>query len=338
MTISTMSSDARSVERFNRGILMQINPGFRLFEFTQETWDRRYIDYRAAWNQAPQSGKTLRMPIHLDIESTNACNLRCPFCVREYMKDATGMMSADTYRMIMKELMDDGHGVRSIKLNWRGEPTLHKQLPWMVRTAKQVGITEVSINTNGTCLDANMAARLIDSGLDRIIFSIDSIDEKKYREQRVGGELVNTISNLKKLIDLRKINDGGFGRPYIRVQKIDLPEVRDENERFVAFFKDMGVDAVAINTYKEKNEGIVDWEPLPCCQPFQRMGITWDGNYFACCQGQLFPYIGNVASMSVHAAWHGTTMTLLREAHASGQQANVPQCRKCETTMPEAKK
>jgi MoaA/NifB/PqqE/SkfB family radical SAM enzyme len=251
------------------------------------------------------------------------------------MKDPVGMMSEAHYRKIMDEVLKSHGQIKSVKLNWRGEPTLHKKLPWMIRTAKQAGIVEVSINTNGTVLDANLAARLIDSGLDRIIFSIDSIDAKTYEAQRVGGTLEGTLTNLKKLIELRKINDGGFGRPYIRVQKIDLPEVRDENERFVEFFKDMGVDAVAINTYKEKDEGRVDWEPMQCCQPFQRMGITWDGNFFVCCQGQLFPYLGNVPHTSILDAWTSSTMKMLRKAHACNQQARVPQCRHCETTRPE---
>ena len=310
---------------------MIINPGYRVFEFAQETWDRHYIEYRERWNDVPKTGKTLNMPLNLDVETTNACNLRCPFCVREYMKDNIGKMTNETFDKIIEEV--EMIKLPAMKMNWRGEPTLHEQLPKMIRKAKHAGVVEVSINTNGTMFTPTLIANLIDSGLDRIIISIDSINSDVYRTQRVGAELEDTIAGLKKLLELRKISSGEYGRPYIRVQKIDLPETRQED--FVTYFKNLGVDTVAINTYKEKDETGIDWEPLPCCQPFQRMGVTWDGNFFPCCQGHMFPSIGNVKDMSIVGAWHSPMMYQLREFHHTGKQGLIPQCRKCETTRPE---
>jgi hypothetical protein len=313
-----------------------INPGFRLYEFREEVWDNKYTLYRDRWAKYPLVGISSKMPLNLDIETTNNCNLKCPFCVREFMTDKVGNMSMTTFEKLMHDIVDEyGRSlVPAIKLNWRGEPTLHKDLPKFVEMAKKIGVTEVAINTNGTKLDSVLAARLIDAGLDRIIFSIDSIDPEIYKSQRVAAELGTTISNFKDLVKLRKIKDAGYGRPYIRVQKIDLPETRAESEAYVRYFKELGADAVAINTYKEKDGTIVDWEPLQCAQPFQRIGVTWEGNYFACCQGELFPYIGNVETMTVKEAWNSPFMHDLRKAHRLNRQKEIPQCCKCETTKP----
>lgn len=315
---------------------MMINPGFRLYEFREEVWDNRYTLYRDRWVKYPLVGISGMMPLNLDVETTNNCNLKCPFCVREFMTDKVGNMTMETFEKIIHDIKD-GHDrsiVPAMKLNWRGEPTLHKELPKFVEMAKKAGVTEVAINTNGTKLDATLSARLIDAGLDRIIISIDSIDPEIYRSQRVGAELEQTLQNVKDLLKMRRTKDAGYGRPYIRVQKIDLPEVRKENNAYVKFFKELGVDAVAINTYKEKDDRIVSWEPLQCAQPFQRLGLTWEGNFYVCCQGELFPYLGNIVDMTVKEAWNSSFMNDLRKAHRTNRQREIPACCKCETTRP----
>lgn len=319
-----------------------INPGFRVAYRQPEEWnDPTYQEYRRLWNAAPTEGITTPYPLNLDIEITNKCNLACPFCVREYMHGNLGMMSMETYYYIMEEI--GGHlacngklipsKVGAVKLNWRGEPTLHPDLADMVGIAKACLIPEVSINTNGTKLTPILSKKLIEARIDRIIISIDSITPELYEAQRVGAKLETVLKNLKSLIKLRDALSVN-GRPYIRIQKVDLPECHLENDDYMSFFLNMGVDAVAINTFKQKDETLVDWEPNPCAQPFQRMGATWDGYYYPCCQGQLFPRIGNVKDMSVETAWLSPTMNNLRRMHGTGKQAEIPACRKCETTRP----
>ena len=61
-------------------------------------------------------------------------------------------------------------GVPSMKFNWRGEPLLHPQLPDFIVYAKKKGILETIINTNATKLDETYSKKLIDSGLDLLIF------------------------------------------------------------------------------------------------------------------------------------------------------------------------
>jgi radical SAM protein with 4Fe4S-binding SPASM domain len=318
-----------------------INPGFRVTYRQPEEWnDPPYQEYRRMWNAAPTEGIVTTYPLNLDIEITNTCNLDCPFCVREYMKDNLGFMDMETYFSIMDEIKGcvscKGYipaRVGSVRLNWRGEPTLHPDLPDMVGMAKACLIPEVGINTNGTKLTPVLSRKLIEARIDRIIISIDSFTPELYEAQRVGAKLEPVLANLRSLIKLRDMLSVN-GRPYIRVQKVDLPECHMENEDYVNFFLNMGVDAVAINTYKEKNDAMVDWDPLPCAQPFQRMGITWDGYFYPCCQGQLFGRIGHIKDMSVKTAWNSPLMQRLRLAHGSGAQAEIPQCRKCETTKP----
>ena len=320
---------------------MVINPGFKQYFRQPEEWnDPYYQTYRWLWKEAPTKGITTPYPLNLDVEVTNACNLRCPFCVRETMSDPTGFMSMETFYTILNEI--SGHigskglepaKVGAIKLNWRGEPTLHPDLVDMVGMAKACLVPEVAINTNGTKLTPVLSKKLIEARIDRIIISVDSIDPELYESQRVGAKLAPVIDNIEALVKLRDQLSHN-GRPYIRVQKVDLPEGRLENEEFVDFWLKMGVESVAINSYKSKALDNQEWEPNSCAMPFQRLGITWDGWMFTCCEGNRFPYIGHIKDMSVKTAWTSPVMTKLRELHGSGRQGECSECRRCEVTRP----
>lgn len=308
---------------------MQIDPGFRKFQFKEEKWSPEYYEYRRKWEEQPKTGVIGEYPLNLDVEVTNDCNLRCAFCVREQMSGPIGYMGKDMFKEICREI--DGK-VPAMKLNWRGEPTLHEDLADFVRMAKKAGVIEVMINTNGT-LDYRTATDLVTFGIDRIIFSIDSIDEETYESQRVGADFHQVINALSSLHAFRKAFSRN-GKPYIRVQKIDLPETR--NEKYVEYFAGMGVDTVAINSYKEKDADLIEpeWEPLQCAQPFQRLVISWDGYFYPCCQGNTFKPIGNIKDMTIKEAWNSGLMNELRKSHKEGRQKEWSQCRSCETTKP----
>ena len=308
---------------------MVINPGFREYKFHGETWVDEYYAYRENWVKLPELGITSEYPLHIDIETTNRCNLACPFCVREYMDEGVGDFPEWMFNKILMEIQPGK--VKSMKFNWRGEPTLFPNLPYFIHMAKNSGIIETAINTNGTRLDEKMAKSLIEAGLDRIIFSIDSIDPEVYRKQRVGAELETVLDNLYILLMLREEME--MERPYIRVQKIDMPETRSEN--YVGFFQEMGVDSVAINSLKQKDpEKLGAWTAIQCAQPFQRMLVSFKGDMYPCCQGNLFKSVGNIASVTIKEAWHSPTMNYLRDMHHANRQGEIPQCAKCETTKP----
>lgn len=308
---------------------MEINPGFRETKFTEEEWDKGYHAYRQAWSENARRGIVNKFPLHLDLELTIRCNLKCPFCIREYTEEKSGDMEKANIIKIFKEA--NGH-IPSYKFNWRGEPLMAENLCWAIGKAKVYGAKETAINTNGTLLKGVLAEELLESGLDRLIVSIDSINPANYEAQRVGAKFNKTIKNLRDFIKMR--DERGLKRPYIRVQKIDLPEVRHENQRFIDYFEQMGVDSVAINTYKEKNKGKVDWEPLQCAQLWQRLLIAYNGDIYPCCQGHNFKTLGNIESMTIEAAWNSQFLKNLRIMHSTNNQRKVPQCRECETTRP----
>ena len=156
--------------------------------------DPRFREYRRRWIEAPASFTVMPFPIHLDIESTGVCNLRCPFCAtttKTWGPDAPGYMKLETFQRIIDE--GAAEGLCSIKLSFRGEPTLHSQLAEMVAYAKQKGILDVYFNTNATLLTEALVHQLIDAGLDRISISFEGITKEAYEAYRAGAKYDKVI-------------------------------------------------------------------------------------------------------------------------------------------------
>ena len=120
-----------------------------LKELWKRGFDPRFIWYRIKFRLQPKLDLVGRFPPHLDIELSDACNLRCIMCIQGIEDGVKGAGNMDT--AFAKRMIDQGaeRGLRSIKLNWRGEPALHRDMVDVIRYAKSKGILDVQMNTNG---------------------------------------------------------------------------------------------------------------------------------------------------------------------------------------------
>ena len=133
---------------------------------------KEYFEYRKSWDKIPREKTETKFPIHLDIETTTNCNLKCPMCPRTVMIE-NGTFGNDSGYIIQEDYMnivDQGvqHGVKSIKLNYLGEPLLHKDIIDHVRYAKNRGVLDVLMNTNGTALTPKNSRNLLEAGIDGV--------------------------------------------------------------------------------------------------------------------------------------------------------------------------
>lgn len=296
-----------------------------------------YIAYRKKWFENPQKYVVERGPIHLDIETSSICNLRCPMCLctvelkkgRE-SKIKQGLMGMERYRKIIDEAAEIG--VMSVKLNWRGEPLLNPNIPQMIKYAKEKGIIDIMINTNATMLDEQLMNELIDAGLDKIFFSVDSIDKHEYESIRVGANFEETIDKIKMFCE---INERKGHKVYTRVQKVLLNSTEKENDSFVSYFSDI-VDQVAFEDYEPYDDlGLgkgVDTQKkikFTCPMLWQRLLITWDGEYRICCDSYNRGVFGHNDREKIEDFWNGSIMKKIRESHQRGNFYEVDVCRDC---------
>jgi radical SAM protein with 4Fe4S-binding SPASM domain len=289
-----------------------------------------YRTYRERFESAYLDRRPGDFPIHLEVEATDDCNLTCPFCLRT-QRVKRGEL-ADVNRIdpeVFGQIIDRGVslGLASLKFGFQGESLLHPDLPAMTARAKDSGLAEVMINTNGTLLDHDLGQRLVEAGMDRIIFSIDSHDPQKFARLRPGADLEKIIENIKALRESR----GDRVTPIIQVQGLLLNLKEIEPQEFIDFWRGLA----EVVSFSDVIDYVHPEENLPgdgfvCPEPFQKLVLWSDGALSPCCADVHRRFrLGNAYEISPAEVWNGPAMTHIRRTHANGRAADFPACRAC---------
>lgn len=141
----------------------------------------------------------------MSVEIVSSCNLRCPGC---WVNFSHGLSSTKSIEImdadILETTLEFGRNMGISKLSLLGgEPTLHPQLPEIIKKAFTLGYEKVSITTNGVFASSKIE-ELASSNLSNISFSIDGSTPEIHnmiRPSPNGKDTFSlTIKNLKKAI------------------------------------------------------------------------------------------------------------------------------------------
>lgn len=161
------------------------------------TDEHRYRSAHGRVSIAPAPAEFAVEPMHdsygrrihyLRISLTDACNLRCVYCMPEDMtfRPRSELMSDEEILFLVR--VGASLGVHKIRLTG-GEPTIRPGLVDLVRGIAQVpGIRDIAMTTNALRLD-ELAAPLADAGLKRVNVSIDTLDAEKFRRITRWGQI-----------------------------------------------------------------------------------------------------------------------------------------------------
>ena len=288
----------------------------------------KFRKYRQNWSQQPKNciekkllGSEMTrekiIPLCVDIEVASICDLACPFCYREFVVTPDKIIDEKLCYNLIDQAAD--LGVPSMKFNWRGEPLLNPKIYEYISYAKKKGILETIINTNATNLTETNSKKLIESGLDLMIYSFDGGTKKTYEKMRPGRFNENTFEkvykNIKNFSKIRNNLSAKF--PFTKIQMILTKDTTNEVNEFFNNFVGI-VDNVSVNQYTDRGGDINDLNHedeikykkklketnspygsnymkdldgnisiskgrLPCEQPFQRLLITYEGRVAMCC-------------------------------------------------------
>ena len=300
-------------------------------------YTREYRDYRRRWNNATE--ELAPFPVHLDIELNTTCNLRCIMCPQSF--DNPGNCTPkkeDVLRCLREGSMK---GSKSVKFNYRGEPLLVGNLMEFVAYAKGLGYVDVSINTNGTLMDADFRAALMwhaerKIGLDSITISIDSPDEETYEKIRRGGKLKYVVHNIRRLMSLKRGHR--VNKPIVRITFVDMPENHGELNEFKNFWRNPGrCDEVGVGVCLDLESHEEEGRALPlftCSQLWQRLIILADGDVLPCCRGTLgfnekLNVIGNIHDNTLEEIWNSPILEGMRGLHKRHESHEIKMCRLC---------
>jgi len=169
-------------------------------------------------------------PPILQIEPTAACNLRCPqrACdqrlIRKHRRKM--FMTFDEFRALIDEA---GPYTETINFYNFGEPFLHKDAISMVAYAKKVNPrTFILSDTNGHFFQTKEKQEaIVESGIDRLVFSVDGATQSAYEKYRVRGNLGVVLEAMRGIVQTR--NGRGLKKPEV-IWKYILFRTNDSDE------------------------------------------------------------------------------------------------------------
>ncbi len=242
------------------------------------------------------------MPVSYSIEPTNHCNLKCPECPSGLgeLTRPLGLLKLNDFKNLINQIENTAFYVQ---LFFQGEPYINKNLPEMIKYARSKNIY-VSISTNGHFITKKNVDYVLENAPDKLIFSIDGLDETTYQNYRVGGTFKQADEGLKLLT--RKRDELGRKIPFIELQFIVMKQNEHQVEELLKYGKENGVDKITLKTMQVSSyENAIKFLPENpkfrryiiegksikvksnlknhCFALWRTSVITWDGKVVPCC-------------------------------------------------------
>lgn len=281
-----------------------------VYYFNQGNFIPHIMD-RIKFRWFPKFGVVSKFPSHLDIELASACQMRCPMCYTTHMdNNKKGIMNFDLYKNIIDEAIK--YNVYSVKLSWRGEPMLNKNLVEMIKYAKNAGICEVAMLTNGERMSPGLGIAISDAGLDWVSISFDGMKDT-YDVIRAPAIFEETVEKVRKLRLYR--DQMGRKKPLIRVQSV-LSAIQDRADEFIALW-DSIADKVNFISDQARDFEVKKMRHDPnyvCPTSWQRMSIDYEGVVHQCISDYNgYMIMGETKKESLYDIWHGEQFRKLRK-------------------------
>ena len=303
--------------------------------------------YLSKWTKRPvQWG----YPVSISFEPTTSCNLRCPECpsgLRAFTRP-TGMLQKDFFRDTIDQLSSD---LLYLIFYFQGEPYLNPSFLDMVKYASDKGIYTAT-STNAHYLNDANARRTVESGLDRLIISIDGTTQEVYQQYRVGGKLEKVLEGARNIMKWKK--ELNSKTPFVFFQFLVVKPNEHQIEDVKRLAAEIGVDDVRFKTaqvydyeqdpnnliptldkysrYRKNDNGeFVFKNSLQnhCWRLWHATVISWDGLVVPCCFDKDAQHtLGDLKGKPFKEVWHSDQYVHFRRQILQSRK-NIDICANC---------
>jgi pyruvate-formate lyase-activating enzyme len=274
-------------------------------------------------------------PRRFAVEVCAECNLACTMCHHPFMRRPKGRMPFELWTRCADQIAAIAPNTECW-FSFCGEPLLEPDLLLrMLAYGRSAGLRSLNINTNGMLLTADLDERILDSGVDLIVFGIDGFSAESYEKVRVKGKRDVVYANAERLLARRHARASG---PQIQIQFIEM----DENEHEIEDFKRHWLKHGAILKVRNK----LSWGgkfDTPLCVPQEdriacpwaitMMHVFWDGRVPRCpgdTEGE--EGAGNAWDEPLAALWK--KLGTYRDHHLNRRFDKLPKrCQECKDWM-----
>ena len=296
-----------------------------------------------------KQGRIAGSPVSISIEPTTYCNLRCPQCpsgLRSFSRP-TGKIDYALFKKVIDELYPK---LMYLILYFQGEPFLHRDILAMIRYANQHKLYTAT-STNAHQITSAYAREIVESGLDRLIVSLDGTSQDTYEQYRVGGQLEKVLAGINHLCEWKtKLRSK---TPHLIIQFLVFKQNEHQVDQVLKLKKLEGVDEVRLKTaqiydfaqgsdllpvqekyrrYTTESGGkfrIKNKLLNHCWKMWHSCVITWDGGVAPCCFDKDAKYrLGNLNSESFQSIWQGEAYHSFRKRILGGRK-QIDICQNC---------
>ena len=265
------------------------------------------------------------LPEIVQIESTNICNAKCVFCPRDEMHRRQGIMSFDLFRKIVDECVE--LGITHVRVHNYGEPFVDRKLVDKVRYAKEKGIQEVGMISNGSLITEQVARGMVDAGLDAINISVDASGKDVFESTRIGLKYDKVIANIERLVRIRA--ESGKRRPKLILSFVRQNNSADE-QAFIEHWRKVA-DKIHITDLHNWGGTLHQQSDVnyPCYRPWLTFTGLWDGRVSLCCADfDGHTILGDLNTSSIKEIWNNERYLSVRREHLESGGPDV--CRACD--------
>ena len=288
-------------------------------------------------------------PFTVSFEPTTACNLRCPECpsgLRQFTRP-TGNLKADFFRRTLDDIADR---LLYLIFYFQGEPYINPDFLDMVREATERGIYTIT-STNGHFLNDANARRTIESGLDRLIISVDGTTQEVYEQYRKSGKLETVLQGARNLVKWKR--ELKSATPHLIFQFLVVKPNEHQMADVVRLADEIGIDEVKFKSaqlydyahgnplmpeqeqyarYYQKSDGTYGLKNKlqnHCWKLWHSCVITWDGLVAPCCFDKDVTHrLGDVKTESLDRVGEGDAYDDFRTKLLKGR-AEIDICQNC---------
>ena len=289
------------------------------------------------------------LPMTISIEPTTACNLRCPECpsgLRAFSRPI-GNLKQDFFRKTIDELHKQ---LIYLIFYFQGEPYINPGFLDMVKYAKDKGIYTIT-STNGHFLNDANAKKTIESGLDRMIISVDGTTQETYENYRKEGNLESVLQGARNIVKWKKAMNSAT--PHTIFQFLVVKPNEHQIDEIYRIAEEIGIDEVKLKTaqvyeYEQGNDLIPTIEKYSrykkntdgtysvknkllnhCWKLWHACVITWDGLVVPCCFDKDAQHrLGDMKDKPFQEIWQGEDYDKFRKQLLKGRD-QIDICKNC---------
>jgi MoaA/NifB/PqqE/SkfB family radical SAM enzyme len=307
---------------------------------------------RAGLNLAWRRLRPWALPLHLQVELSSLCDLRCSFCPtgnRELRRPGR-FMAPELFRRLWDELAPT---LLTCSLWAWGESLLHPELREMLAIARSRPVVTMA-STNGQVLDRKpVVEALLAHPPTYLIVALDGLSDDTNAQVRVGARLAPALAGVAELAREKKRREQRL--PVLVLRTIAMKHNQHELPRAKAFAAEHGFDMFALRSlatvptpaagahhdrlipdaarlrgYEYRDGRRVRRDGFVCMQPFWFPTVFADGTLVGCEQdAQASRSLGRVAGATRFSdLWSGALAEQLRREVREGGESPLF-CREC---------